>query len=769
MKNFSASTIKSWFQYRCERKVRYELSSDAELASVPILKDVREAPWAKLGNEFEDRVVRKLSRTNSVLLPAPGDRVLSERLTLAFLRGERGETYAAQINLKPSRTPRFLEGTGLDLNRNIADLVRREVLPDGTAKFTIIDIKATRKATAFHKTQIAFYVRVLEERLAEIGLTQRAVLSDFGEVWRIADNAPADGDEHKPDPFFLRPYLVQVDEFCGRLLPLIAQKTIGLEGADQTFFHLYFKCEQCAFLNHCSKTIAPELGERRDVSAVPGITHESKRALRERNIRTVGSLAKAAGLASAQGIGWSLTRNAPRLIGRAKALANNTVYRTEEEHSFLMPPRADVRFFLSLDFDPVDDRIAAVGYRRLEGDAVVGEEIFVPRSSIAADEADALVTVLGRLIADLTAINQHNSDATDRGDTAALRYAHIFFYEPSEAVNLQKAVGRHLGDPRIRGGLLNLVRLFPPDDIVPEPEFKGAHHLPATALRSVLEQLYALPVAVAYDLRQVSQALAAVGAKAPYVPANEFARPFSSLLSIEVIRGLRDEAQGAPSVDDIRADVAARLDALAGVVTWLYGEHEKGVANGKPLLRLTKRPFRFHETFDPLDAADLDVLVACELLENRAGLLETLVGLAQPASRRRDAGRCMAKLSLLGAYDYGPRQKILIFSVPPESQETDLGPGDLKLILTNDSPDLRLDQTSWATVECRIKAPDDDDLGKPSIVKVLMPKSVFEGPIFKDLIAEDAPGAWFIDRPFFDVNSQKAERFLQHLSAGRRA
>jgi hypothetical protein len=50
----SASTIKSWFQYRCERKVRYELSSDEELAAVPIIKDIREQAWAILGKDFED-------------------------------------------------------------------------------------------------------------------------------------------------------------------------------------------------------------------------------------------------------------------------------------------------------------------------------------------------------------------------------------------------------------------------------------------------------------------------------------------------------------------------------------------------------------------------------------------------------------------------------------------------------------------------------------------------------------------------------------------
>src|SRR3954469_5439422 len=110
-KGFSASTIKSWFQYRCERKVRYELSTDAELAAVPVVKDVREQAWAILGTQYEERVVRRLHCELGVLGPAAGDDALSEKLTGAFLRGLRMEPYAAQVNLKPHALPRFLEGT----------------------------------------------------------------------------------------------------------------------------------------------------------------------------------------------------------------------------------------------------------------------------------------------------------------------------------------------------------------------------------------------------------------------------------------------------------------------------------------------------------------------------------------------------------------------------------------------------------------------------------------------------------------------------------
>lgn len=67
----SGSTIKSWFQYRCERKTRYELMTPDDRAAVPIGDDGREKTWAILGVDFENRVVGRLARARRVLRPAP--------------------------------------------------------------------------------------------------------------------------------------------------------------------------------------------------------------------------------------------------------------------------------------------------------------------------------------------------------------------------------------------------------------------------------------------------------------------------------------------------------------------------------------------------------------------------------------------------------------------------------------------------------------------------------------------------------------------------
>lgn len=766
VKGFSGSTIKSWFQYRCERKVRFELSSSDELAAVPVVKDIRQATWAAVGTAYEARVVRRLGLEQGVRTPVTPREPLDEKATAAFLRGQLQVPYVAQANLTPRSVPRFLAGTGLTLNRNLPDLIRRAKGDGGNGHlFTVIDVKATRRATAFHKTQVAFYVRVLEELLRELDASAPtgASLDTFGEIWRIPDDGTAEGDAWQVERFALGPYLRLVDEFCKDILPGIGAKKLG-PGVDQTFFHLYFKCEQCEYLGHCSKSIDPLLPpERRDVSAVPGLTHEGKRSLQRLKIRSLRDLSNASGLSGAPGLGWSLSRRAALLAARAQALATGSVLRTEEEHTFLMPPRADAVLILSVDHDPVDDRLAAIGYRRVQGGTVRTERIEVPASGSIADEAAAMIRVLGALILDLTEIDQANA-ALPPGSTDGV-YAHIFFYEPAEATNLQQAIGRHLDNEIIRTGLLHLVRLFPPDDIVPEPEFRGVHHLPATAVRSVLEQLYALPVAVAYDLRQTSQALALAGARDPYRPAEAFARPFSSLLSIDVIRPIQERSETAVAPGQIVDDVRSRLAALQGIVDWLFEQNAIATTAGNPFLRLAKKPFRFQATFNPLNAADLDVLLACELLESRAGLLDALIGLAQPSARRRDSGRSFTGLTFLKEWKFGGSH-VLLFAVPEASRDSELGPGDLDLILHDDSPDLRLNPGLWSQIECRIRQKSAGFEDRRDQLQVEVSDAVFRTAIFQDLMRTTSPGGWCVDSAFKDINAPRAVAFLTNLAQG---
>jgi hypothetical protein len=762
MGGVSASTIKSWFQYRCERKTRYELMDPAELLAIPVLADERESALSDFGVEYEQRVMRRLRREASVAPIPAGAKVLGEAATRGFLRRQRAYRFAAQANMWTAKPmPLLANVPQISLRRGYADLIRCDdsgLIP----LFRIIDIKATRRPSAFHKAQVAFYARVLQAMLRELGAPGE--IDPTGSIWRLPDDGSAEGDAWFEDDFALGPYLRLVDDFARRTLPEIATKRVA-PGVDQTFFHIYFKCEQCHFLPQCQRAIDPALApQQRDVSATPGLTQEAKRTLHAHGIRSVAQLADAAGLRRLDGAGWALSRRAETLVSRAQALQGDAVQRAPEPHTFLMPPRADVALYLIADHDPVDDTLVTLGYRKSAG-GTSEDLIRVIAASDRQAEADVQTEVFTHIIADLEVVDRQNAAAGDAADT----HAHIFIYEPAEAVALQNAVKRHLDDPRVRNGLLHMVRLFPPEDVVPEPEFRGLHHLPATALRSVVEQLFALPVTVSYDLRQVSEALAAKGLIAQaYAPGEAFRRDFSSLLSIDVARGLRDPARRMTTTQaEVEADVRARLAASEAIAGWLRREHEAAVAAGEPpLLRLAKRPFRLQASFDPLDAGDLDVLRAFELLESRSGLLQTLIGLAQPKRARRDAGRCMADLRRLPSKDR-TGGRVLRFAIPPESRSAEIGPDTLGVILTDDDPDVRLDQTRWREVACRVlrRRPGDDD----GVISVFVTKAVYDGPVFREMLRRSGDQGWCLDVSFIDVNADKADRFLGYLGGAPRA
>lgn len=761
-KGVSGSTIKSWFQYRCERKTRYEIMDPEDLAAVPVVKDGREESWAVLGVEFEDRVVSHLARSTRVLRPRVAKEGLLERQAIAFLRGEGSAEYAAQVNLKPRRAEEILgPDSDLNLRHSFADLIRRD-LSGPTPVFTVIDIKATRAARPFHKAQVAYYVRLLQAVLKEIGAP--GVVSSSGEIWHIAEGGDASGHAHDVDEFLLAPYLRQVDDFCRNTLPVVASRTVS-KAVDDTFFHVYFKCEQCAYLPHCGNAIAVSRpADRRDLSAVAGLSHESKRTLQATGVRSVARLAESStGIGKMDGAGWSLSRRADTLIARARALRDNALGPGVEPHTFLMPGKIDVALYLVADHDPVDDGLTTLGYLYVE-DGIARERIVVLPRSDRGDEADALVSVFSQVIEDLTAVDARNEAAEARGE-AGLQ-AHIFLYEPSEGIALQNAVGRHLKDPRIRGGLLNMVRLFPPEEIVPEPEFRGMQHLPATPVRSVVETLFALPVTVSYDLRQVSGALVEAGADlTPYAPVEPFLRPFSALLSIEVSRGLREGRAGFPGAEAIRDDVMARLVSLRGVTEWLLEQHRARLAaNAGPLLRLNKKAFRLQESFDPLDAGDLDLLRAFELLENRAGLLETLIRLAQSKSARRDVGRALGPMRLVNVSPAQGYKVELHFVAGGDALDVDIAPGTFGVILSDGEPDLVLDPRLWSSMGCELRSPRPGD--GATFVRVSMFKGTFDSPLFQEVRRRAGDDDWWLDKTFLDLNTGKSEAFLNYLGAG---
>jgi len=756
------TVVKQYFQYRCDRQARYLMLRAAARAALAITTQQPAGPWADEGTGYERDVVTVLAARESVLRldgleTRPGEAF--ERF-LAFLRREVDARYAYQPPLDltgdEELRARWVLPAEVGIGRAFADLIRVDAGP--VPIFRVIDVKQVQHATIFHRVQVGMYALLLERLLERYGIPGR--VDDLGEIWHARPSAG--GVEWDAAPFRLAGYRSQVLDFLRASVPLLAAMPVTPE-RDETAFHLYFKCEQCRFLPHCQQSIAADRPPADwDVSAVPGLSRQGKAALAQLGIRSVRELAAVSDLAGRPGINWSLRQNTELILARAKALLANHVERLPRRYTYAMPGEFDLSVVLAVDHNPIDGRLAAIGCMCEWGNGPAARRDLTVEAITGSGEdpeRTAVLRVLGSVVSALDGADRHNSD----GRSPPIR-AHLFVYEPAEAADLRAVLGRHLGDSAVRTGLLHMLRMFPPDDVPPEPEYRGVQHLPATALRSVIDDLYALPARVVHDLRSVTQALAAADPPlaAPYVPGSRFARPFSSRLNIDACQDLRTGQLPPAEVAD---DVARRLRAAAGLARWLAVDNRRQRGAAEPnFLRLRKRPFRWQAGFHPLTAADLELVRAQEVLDRRCRELGALVDLARPWEQRRDRFRCFAHLRLL---DVGPPAAPwsalrLRFAVPADSARAELAPGEPGLILTDDDPDLRLDPAAWSELFIDlVRVIPRPDGSSEAVVDVKE-----DGPLIRRLLARTPTGGWFVDRAYLDLNGDRMDDFLGYLGQG---
>lgn len=752
----SASCVKDWFQYKCERKLVYSSADPSTLARVlaaPVI--TKAAPWSDFGREFESRVLRQYAQLPGVRLlrPGSGQDALSPEASLAFVRGQGNHT-AAATQLVLSGTPELrrqlgLEATAVDFKRGIVDLAIW-VVSGGKRRLRLVDIKSTGKALPFHKMQVAWYAWMLRG-VAEANQLDLAI-DETAEIW----HQPPPGRETSElcwaqSEFRLAAYEAIVRDWCSADLPRAAKKELG-SGPDRSSFHLYFKCEQCEYADHCLKAVSSDIAPSDlDLSAIPGMTHQAKATLTRRGVKTVGAFLSNAATLATDATDWALSARGHLLRARASSLVQAVPERVPGAVSLRMPPKADVKILLVLDRDPMQSRLATIA-TRIISEAQTEERIeLVPSKET---ELSALAAILSFVSNKLKAVAQENAEG-------ASQVLHFFTFEPAESKDLAEALGRHVAHQTVGEPFLNLIRIFPPDGSIPEPGYRGFHHLPLCAVRSVIEELYALPVPLSYDLRRVCEGLRAAPTYAGprYEPEEQFRQRFSSRLPLTLVDHLQESVVQA----SVRADVARRLDALEGLVSWLEAENATAEP-GEKFLRLKKAPFQLHASIPPLGAQDLEVLRAQVLLNSRVALVETLQELAQTRERRGVRKSAITDMVLVNHGESKGGGHWMLFRAGLATTGATPVPGDRMLLLSDGHPDRVLDPTAWADlrVDWHPRRPGDSD----DRLFLTISKRAFGSATFRDLWEKLGPNDWVLDKGHYDINSGRLESFLEHVAQG---
>ncbi len=743
--HLTAAAVGGWFQYRCERKFIYECLPKKRRNKLEIVEAPPRMVLPASGLRYEEAVVHALEAEHSVLKPTVRQS-LGEEESTRFLTGRSGARFAHQILLGESPSARTL----LRLPEQVAiancrvDLLER-FEADGRIRFRVIDVKLSRFPTLAHRIQVAFYSLLLEAHLNDLGYG-RDEFDVEGQIWHRPEGSEA--DLYVIDRFAVRPYEGAVVDFLRRALGRFAQRSLG--SSDDTRFHIYFKCEQCSFLTGCATAIDLSLpaGDR-DLSAVPGMSHQAKAGLKAMGLVTVGHLASGQGVLKGERTGsWVLRTRGARLVRRAKALLSQEVSLLAEARTLLAPASEDVAVYLLFDRDPIAGRLCSAACRIIDDNT---ETTRIRLMSSAAQEVEGLQEVLGFVLQTMRSVHARN-------ESGARLTLHIYAYEPSELGDLKNAFQRHLSEPSIRDALVALVRMFPPDELVPAAEYREWQRLPGCPVRALVDQVLAVPAQVSYDLARVSQGLLNTPApiETAYRPKPQFARPFSSRFSPDIAAGI---TAGTLPVAELEQDIEARLSATHAIVRWLQ-DRNRDLDHGDRFLRLIKRPFRLAPEVGAA-GADVELLRVHTLLGLHSERLATLYGLARSAAERRERMICFAGLQLIDDAEERDGSHSLSLRGTSENRNVELSPGTIGLVLTDGDHDVLLDPARWDDFTVRMTR--IEWAGGECLIGIQADPRTYASAVFQALLE---PGRTLcLDKIHFDLNPRRQLRFLEFLGA----
>jgi hypothetical protein len=272
---------------------------------------------------------------------------------------------------------------------------------------------------------------------------------------------------------------------------------------------------------------------------------------------------------------------------------------------------------------------------------------------------------------------------------------HFYVFDGFDLTVLKKLVERHLfgADPALLAELYTLVRLFPPESILPDAD--SFRTIPGTVVVNALRRLVALPAPYVYDLRTVTDLI-------PPGPDGRRAYGFSPPVNF-VFRGtnqvaferIHDVWRGRPYLinardpstaippDEVRRRVERavrdKLRATDAVVQWLKRDYRDS-------LLLRKEPFRLHTTFDPLGFQTLEALRVFAMLETSQAELAVKHRHTLPVADRMAQFECIGGLRYVAGADTAGGG--LWFTFDRAARDVKFERGEFDLVLTpEDAPE----------------------------------------------------------------------------------
>lgn len=557
MPKLDKGTLALTFKFDCDRFLRFRLATDAERNALGVESDTYKRPGIELikaagrrweANKYQDLIDVSPADTVAHVLKDEFDPLVGRQLfgkvtdLLTALRQPTPPPFfvEAEFEVPSNITPalqRAYDNYGLETVR-----VRPDILwvrpsstgaplignPDPVPEYEIhvVDVKMAAEPSLRHFTEVTYYALALAAALVEQGLSDRYAVSAEGFIWpgshdanafrNLVYNLRTRGDVDPVNSALLNTlvpvpyevYQVHVKQFFEeRLLKILAQHP------NEASWHVGPKCQLCDYVRYCRQEA--EICDH--LSRLPWLNQGQAELLREHGIATTQALREAisnntANWVTAEASSHQLRADAPTLAVRAEALHSGQPVVINGRRCALMPAWSDQNIFITVHFDPGSGITFALGAARVyfppgrnQGDPPETEEqVFV------VDRVDAMnpETERARLVEFVTLVSRWLEEVSDtnRNFAAADRASsHIFFWDMLEVRQLRRMFERHMNHPDVVDLIEILIRLFPPDHVLPDPDLFRSQ--PGTVVKDVVRLLLGLPIPHDYALFETANIL----------------------------------------------------------------------------------------------------------------------------------------------------------------------------------------------------------------------------------------------------------------------
>ena len=760
-------TISNFLRSKCFRRLRLDLSPDnaayrPERVGMPPRGTGRPgiAALTAAGNEWEEAKVADLRASfgaAAIVAPAGAARdidlatALGQRTaqTLFITQGQYTignsfqnalgiQNYATTLNLaygqlRPDIIRIWPAHTGLQEVHPDGSVTAVAATTDNRTPLSIVDIKLTAEASACYQAEVTYYSMALAAWLIDNNLQTQYFVVPMAAVWpgshdashvaqlntRLRATGALPTTQALLNAWDEDLEYIPFGVFASRIRRFFHSDlaTVLNTAWDHLPWHVDNHCIGCDYLGypwgqtasdplHCFPT-APTTD---NLSRVAFVTRGAKSALEENHVNSVANLATLLPTAAAYDSHQVLRATRTVVSGRAQSLASGAATVADQEGtSALMPRWADLRIFITADFDigsgitiafGVSGRWAASTNRTKAGQHnshAFNPEVYPVDQRDLNTERRELFRLLARIREMMDQTDQAIQDAT----------VQVYIWDSVTFDHLVRVIGRHLAHIINSPDYQDLAWLFPPENLVANPATSDRLS-PITIVRDIVRALVALPVTHYYSLLNTARNYYPAAINNPGAAFNVnpfFEDPFSDQVPSERAHEIWSRATGHfpwnQQLQTLQATVGKKLLALSAVVQRLGDDLEGRLGQTAPEISEIGPPAmpnsmsddsRLWYTFTGLNVAlsrlKVQLIRAMPPHEREARFNSASL------PTRLDAAAAAPVLASLGL---APAAGLYVYQLAPNSREVRARAGDFSFALSprndGDFLDRRLDRT----------------------------------------------------------------------------